>query len=133
MATLQLEIVTPTGAVVSQPVDSVQARSVEGYFEILPNHTEFLAALTVGHIRYLADGQQHLIATSGGVAEVSNNAVVILAETAESKDTIDVERAQQARERAELHLTAHTDDVDVNRARVALLRAINRLRIAGHG
>lgn len=129
MQKLQLEILTPTGAIAAVEADSVQARSTEGYFEILPQHTTFLASLTIGHIQYREGTDTHVLATSGGVLEVRNNRVVILAETAEPADTIDLERAKAAQERAEERL-AQAEDMDFDRARLALAKAINRLHIA---
>ena len=129
MPKLQLEIVTPTGEIAAVETDSVQARSTEGYFEVLLNHTTFLASLAIGHIRYRDGTDIHILATSGGVLEVRNNRVVILAETAEPLKTIDVARARAAKKRAEQRLAQHKD-IDIERAGLALARALNRLHIA---
>ena len=69
-------------------------------------------------------------AASGGFVEVRNNTVVVLVESAERADEIDVTRASEARDRAERRLRSHEKDIDLERARVALYRALNRLRIA---
>ena len=75
-------------------------------------------------------GGESRYATSGGFVEVNNNNVVLLAETAERSDQIDVQRAEKAKERATQRLQ-EKERVDEERARVALARALNRLKIAG--
>ena len=129
---LQLDVVTPDKQVVSQAVDYVSAPGVEGEFGVLPNHVSLLSALAIGVLRYNADGKSHYVFISGGFAEVSNNTVTVLAETAELAEDIDEARAQAARERAEKRLVDKTEQVDNARALASMKRAITRLNVAAH-
>lgn len=126
---LQLEIVTPDKVVLSEQVDYVGAPGYEGEFGVLPNHIPFLSALAIGSLYYKANGKTSYAFVSGGFAEVSDNKVTILAESAERAEDIDIERARKAQERAEERLKAQRDKVDATRAEAALQRALARLRV----
>ena len=127
--TFHLEILTPGERVFNGYVTGLVAPSTEGYFGILYNHTPFLAALGLGQIKVTAAGGTKFYAVSGGFIEVYHNRVSLLAETAESADNIDVQRAEAARERAEQRIRERKDETDLARARAALIRAANRLKI----
>ena len=125
-----LDIVTPTRTVFSGDVRSFSAPGEAGSFQILFNHAPFLSSITVGQVRVVdPTGAESRYATSGGFVEVNNNKVILLAETAERSDEIDVQRAEKAKERAAQRLREE-ERIDEERARVALARAINRLKIA---
>ena len=127
-----LEIISPSGMVFSGPMKHVRAPGREGSFGVLPSHTPFITPLQVGMIEGKKDdGADLVFATSGGMAEVHGDKVVVLAETAEEKSKIDIERAKQSQERAEKRLATHEPDLDTERARAALARALNRLTVAG--
>lgn len=129
-STLQLEIVTPDKVVVSQTVDYVGVPGTEGEFGVLPNHIPLLSALAIGELYYRADGKTEHVFVSGGFAEVSNNVLSVLAESAEVGHNIDVARAQAAKERAEERIETGGQDIDMLRAELAFHRAVERLRIA---
>ena len=136
MASLQLEVVTPDAMVVGCETDYVGVPGVEGEFGVLPGHIPFLSALAIGSLHYTVGSETKHVFISGGFAEVSNNKVSILAEAAEEKETIDVQRAQAAKTRAEERISSYKqdrDDIDVLRAEAALQRAIARLNLAGNG
>lgn len=127
---LLLEIVTPRKVIFKGEVTSFSAPGVMGGFQVLYNHAPLLAALEVGEAKLTTvSGKEERYATSGGFVEVKDNHIVMLAETAERSDQIDVERARAAKERAQKRLAERRPDVDLARARAALLRAINRLKI----
>ena len=126
-STLQLEIVTPDKVVVSQTVDYVGVPGIEGEFGVLPHHIALLSALAIGD---RVDGKTEHVFVSGGFAEVSDNKLSILAESAERGEDIDTARANAARERAEARLAAKTAETDMLRAHLALQRAVERLHIA---
>jgi len=127
---LFLEVVTPQKAIVSEEVEIVVAPGSEGEFGALKGHTTFLTSLKVGTLRYKdANGKERYLFINGGFAEVLPDKVTILAESAEYRKDIDVERATKAKERAEKRLTAKTADTDLVRAEVALKRAVHRLKI----
>lgn len=127
-----LKIITPSRVAFADEVVGVSAPGVEGGFQVLRDHAALLSSLEPGRLKVIkADGAELFYATSGGVLEVFDNSVVILAESAERADEIDVDRARAAKERAEHRLREHDPDVDVDRAEMALRRALNRLRVAG--
>lgn len=127
-----LEIVTPKRIVYSAKVESFSAPGVVGGFQVLYNHAPLLSILKIGEAKVLdAEGKTTRYATSGGFVEVRNNKVVMLAETAERSDEIDVERAKASASRAQKRLAEKPDAVDIERARVSLLRALNRLKVSG--
>ena len=126
--TFNLDIVTPTQNVFSGKVESVVASGTEGYFQILPGHTPFLSTLQIGEMRIKIDGKDDYYATSGGFAEVHADKVTILAETAEHAHAIDIERANASKTRAEKFLEDQPDNIDPERARLSLFRAVNRIR-----
>ena len=131
---IHLEVVTPEKIVVSEEAQIVASPGSEGEFGVLPGHTPFLTTLKTGMIRYTdVNGKEHYIFVSGGFAEALPDKVTVLAESAEKRSEIDVERARAAQQRAEERLAqARTrDDIDFNRARGALNRAAVRIRIAG--
>jgi F-type H+-transporting ATPase subunit epsilon len=129
-AHLALEIVTPDRAIVHEQVDEVQAPGAQGYFGVLPGHTPMLALLQVGTLWYRKGTEKHYLSLAGGVAEVTADRVIVLATIAERGEEIDVDRAQAARQRAEKRLAEHQRDLDLERARVSLLKAITRLNAA---
>jgi F-type H+-transporting ATPase subunit epsilon len=130
---IHLEIVTPRRIEFSDEVKSFTAPGAEGGFQILPSHAPFITTLTVGKVKYITkDNKEIILATSGGVVEVHDNKISMLAETIENKEDIDVQRAKSAKERAEKRL-ADKEGVDLQRAKAAMLRALNRLTVAGIG
>ena len=133
MAQIHLEVVTPKGPVVREDVDIVTAPGVEGEFGVLANHAPFLSAIKTGTLVIKQDKREKFLMVSSGFVEVSNNKATFLVETAEFGHDIDVDRALQAKERAEKRLArdiAHADDLDRIRAEAALQRAVARLAAA---
>ncbi len=127
----QLDIVTPAKTVYSGDVSSFTAPGVVGNFQVLFSHAPLLSAIGIGEIKVVESGGTQLhFATSGGFVEVKSNKVILLAESAESKEEINVDRAEKSKQRAAERLAAKKSDVDVERARVALVRSLNRLKIA---
>lgn len=131
---INLEVVTPEKVVVSEEAQIVAAPGVLGEFGVLSGHTPFLTALKTGIIRYTdANGKEHYVFVSGGFAEALPDKVTVLAESAERRSDIDLERAKAALERAEKRMTEDRsrEDIDFNRARAALERATVRIRLTG--
>ncbi len=128
---LFLEVVTPQKAIVSEEVEIVVAPGSEGEFGALKGHTTFLTSLKTGSLRYKdATGKERFLFINGGFAEVLPDKVTILAESAERRQSIDVARAMEAKDRAEKRMAAKTADLDLVRAEAALRRALYRLQIA---
>jgi F-type H+-transporting ATPase subunit epsilon len=126
---IKLEIVTPYGVVFSDEVDEVVAPGSEGEFGVLPSHIPFLTTLRIGMLTYKKDNVTGYCFVNNGYAEVSPHRVLILADSAEKAEDIDVERAQAAKKRAEERLR-HAEKFDHARATAALTRALTRLQIA---
>lgn len=128
---INLEVVTPTGAVVSEDVDIVNAPGMGGDFGVLANHAPFLSTIKIGALTYENGKDRKALMVSGGFCEVSNNKITFLVESAEAQDDIDVDRAMKAKERAEKRLKAQAEDnFNEARAEAALARAIARLKVA---
>ena len=127
---LTLEIVTPDRSVVADKVDEVEIPGAEGYFGVLPGHTPLLATLKVGELWYRKGAEKFYLAIAFGFAEVLPDHVTILAELAERSDEIDVARAEAAQRRAEERIAKPAPDVDVERARLALMKSLVRLQVS---
>ncbi len=130
MGTLQLEVVTPDKTVVSTAVEMAVCPGVEGEFGVLPQHVSLLSALKIGGLRYRIDGKDEYVFVSGGFADVNDNVLTVLAESAERAADIDTARAKAAKERAEKRIAEHADTIDMTRAEASLQRAIVRLQLA---
>ena len=125
-----LKIVTPTRVVFEGKVVSLTCPGTDGRFQILYNHAPFLSSLDIGVMEVVHEDATHAhYAIGGGTAQVFKNAVLVLADSAERSDEIDVTRAREAKGRAEQRLSTRPADVDFDRARLALARAINRLKV----
>jgi F-type H+-transporting ATPase subunit epsilon len=128
---LYLEIITPERVMIRQDVDIVEAPGTAGEFGVLPGHVAFLSTLEHGEIRFTADGGTRFIATSGGFAEVLENRVTFLLDTAEFAEEVDVMRARSARERAEARLKGISfEQEEYHTFQAALMRAITRISVA---
>ncbi|MDD5762581.1 MAG: F0F1 ATP synthase subunit epsilon [bacterium] len=131
-STIRLELVTPERLVLSDEVDEVVLPGYEGEFGVLPEHTQFLAILNIGIMRYRKGNAATRVALGGGFAEVTPERVVVMADTAERADEIDVERAQRARDRAEARLKELSlDDETYAKAYAELQRALVRMAAGG--
>jgi F-type H+-transporting ATPase subunit epsilon len=130
MATFQLEIVTPERVLLSERVRHVRAPGVEGSLGILAGHAPLMTSLTVGLIKVdHENGDEEFIATSGGFMEVKRDKTIILADTAERADDIDLSRAEAAVAKAREQLAGGGSE---NYAEISevLQRSLNRLKVA---
>ena len=130
MAKLNLEIVTAERLVYSDEVNVVIAPGIMGQLGILPNHAPLMTMLEPGELCIRKNGEETYIAISGGFLEVLQNRVVILADTAERDDEIDISRAEDAKRRAQEQLQLHPPGVDLISAEAALRRSLTRLKVA---
>lgn len=131
MNSFQAQILTPEGTLFDDDVSGVQVPGVEGSFEVKTLHADIISTLEVGRILVRkSGGETQQFAVSGGFVEVHSNKLTLLAEAAEPVSEIDVERAKEAKKRAEERL--HSDDKSINkeRARKALERAENRIKLS---
>lgn len=127
---LTLEIVTPDRAIAHDEVDEVEIPGADGYFGVLPGHTPLLASLQVGQMWYRKGGERHYLSIAFGFAEVLPDRVTILAQMAEKAEEIDVSRAEEEKRRAQEQLSRRPSDVELERARISMLKALARLQVA---
>ncbi len=126
---LTLEVVTPYGSVLKEEVDEVVATGTEGEFGVLPGHVPFVTTLKIGMLIYKKGGTAHYVFVNSGYSEVYEDRILVLADSAERAEDIDVERAREALRRAEERL-AKQEDIDFARAQAALARATTRIELA---
>ena len=133
MKELYVEVITPDKQAYSGNAKSVTIPGSMGSFQVLYNHAPILSSFEIGAIKIVEpDDKTTLYATGGGTVEVLDNKVLILAESFEAPEEIDVERARKALERAKERLAKKKDaEIDEIRAEAALKRAINRLKLTG--
>src|SRR5512142_2982094 len=127
---LTLEIVTPDRAIAHDEVDEVEIPGADGYFGVLPGHTPLLASLQVGELWYRKGGETFYLSIAFGFAEVLPDRVTILAQMAERADEIDVSRAEDEKRRAETQMSRRPSEADLETARISMLKALVRLRVA---
>jgi len=129
---IRLRLVTPSRLLLDEEVDEVTGPGALGEFGVLPKHISFLTLLEVGEMSYKQGVERHHLALSGGYAEVLEDTMTVLANAAEYSDEIDIERARNARERAEKRIEELSrEDKEFAAAEAALHRALVRLQVAG--
>ncbi len=127
----ELVIVTPFGEKFRGAVQNCTLPGYNGLFQVLPHHANLVSLLTIGPLKMEStDGTLHHLALNGGYCEVKDNTLKIMAESAEFAEEINVDRALSAKERAEKRLKQKLPDIDIPRAKLALARALNRIKIA---
>jgi F-type H+-transporting ATPase subunit epsilon len=129
MAKIRLDIVTAERLVYSEEVDEVVAPGVEGQLGILPHHAPLMTMLEPGELMVKKDGDELNLAISGGFMEVRPDHVIILADSAERAEEIDIARAEEARKRAQEALAGAPAMEAQFAAEAALQRAMARLKV----
>src|SRR5512142_2653265 len=128
---IRLKIVTPVRLLLDEEVDEVTAPGALGQFGVLPNHISFLSLLEPGEVSYKQGAARHVLAVSGGYAEVLDNVMTILAPAAEFAADIDVGRARRAKEQAERRMAGlRYEEKEFGVCEVVLRRAQARLEVA---
>ena len=125
-----LDIVTAERVVYSEEVEAVIAPGVEGQLGILPHHAPLMTMLQPGELVIRKGGEEFYLVISGGFLEVRPDRIIVLADTAERAEEIDIARAEEAKRRAEERLTLPVPDIDAARVEAALRRSLARLRVA---
>lgn len=133
MATFHLQIVTPDRKAYDAQAERIILRTVTGDVCILSRHIDYVAPLGIGEARVTDEnGNTRRAACAGGMLSVANNVVRVMATTFEWEEDIDLERAQQAQERAQQKLAQIArDDVKYAVTEAKLKRALNRIQIKG--
>ena len=130
MPKIRFEIVTAERVVYADDVDVVIAPGIEGQMAILPSHAPLLTMLQPGELVVRKEGEETAIFVTGGFLEVMQNRVTVLADTAERAEEIDIERAAEAKRRAEERLKLRPTDIDLAAAEASLRRALIRIKVA---
>lgn len=125
---LTLQIITPTRLVMDTIVDSVVLPTKDGEMGVWYDHEPVVTLLSHGVLKYKLDGKINKATMMGGFAEVTEDKVVILADSSELAEEIDLQRAQAAKTRAEAKLSSQ--EYDVARAQIALKKALVRIKLA---
>jgi len=132
--TLTLEIVTPDRSLLREEVDEVVVPGSEGELGVLPGHTPLLSSLKIGELWYRQGSEKHYLAIAFGFVEVLPDRVTVLADVGERAQEIDVQRAERAKQRAEEQIAQAQQptqlDMDIERARIALMKSLIRLQVA---
>ena len=129
---LKIKIITPERIIYDDVAAAVYVKTVDGEVGILPGHIAYMTALDIGIAKIeKADGFEYA-SVIGGVMQVSDNLITILSDKAELGSDIDVTRAKSSKERAEARLKSN-EGIDIDKAQLALMRALIRLKAARHG
>ncbi|MDB5080739.1 MAG: synthase epsilon subunit [Chloroflexi bacterium] len=128
---INLQVVTAERIIFNDEVDIVVAPGTDGELGILPRHAPLLSGLKPGELRYRRGGEENFVAIGGGFIEVLNNKVIVLADSAERSEEIDLERAESARRTAEqaLQNRGQLSAEQLAAAEASLRRALVRLDI----
>ena len=127
---LELEIVTPEGLLLREPVDEIIAPGEEGYFGVRPGHTPMLATLGMGELSYRRGGAWHRLSCFSGWCEVLPDRVSVLADIGERASDIDVGRAEEALRRAQDRMKQVKGEAGYDEVSDAYKRAVTRLAVA---
>lgn len=130
---MRLRVVTPEGAKIEAQVTSVTAPGSAGELGILPGHVPLLTSLTIGKLSFVTGGKTVHLAVNGGFMEVHDDDVIVVTETAEEPDAIDVARARASVERVDrdiVQLDAQTQPEKVAQLNRRKARALNRIKTA---
>ncbi len=128
MSTFLLEIFTPFGKYFDRYVDEIVVQTEEYCLGILPNHAPLIAKVKVSKLTIIQNGERKCYAVGEGLINVSKDGVTLLLESIEGKKDIDIDRAREAKKRAEERLSTLVN-IDVERAQKALVRANNRISV----
>ena len=130
-----LEVVTPEKVAYRETIDAVVVPTIDGYIAVWHNHAPLITALDTGVLWYRDESgnrnPHYSFAINQGFLEVLDNKVTVFTETAERGDELDLERALAAKRRAEERLKLDKGNVDHDRARIALAKALARIRAGG--
>ncbi len=127
MTPFKLKIITPEKTVFDGETEQIIVRTTVGDVGILNGHEPYCAALGIGQMRIMINGDFRRAATSGGIIKVSKEMTTILVQTCEWSDEIDVDRANAAKAAAEERIKAAKSDKELLLADAKLKRALNRI------
>lgn len=127
--TFYLEIIASDHPFFKGDCEILVFKGLDGEYGILANHEEMVTCLSAGEIRFKVDGEWKHAAVSDGFIEITSKYVVLLADTAEKPEEIDVKRAEEAKMRAEERLRQKQSIKEYYQTQAALNRAMSRLKV----
>ena len=125
---MHLKIITHERVVFDEDENEIYTKTTNGEIGILKNHIPIMAALDIGVTKAVKDEDVKYFTTMGGVLQFKDNEALILTDTAECGDEIDVARAKDALKRAQARLAEIDAEIDAKRAEAAIARAMARLK-----
>ena len=123
------KVITPDGKLLEDECEILNVVSSSGCLGIMANHLPLVAVLEISHLNYKKNGVSTNIAIGGGVLNVKKEGATILAESFETKEDLDLKRAEESKRRAEERLQSKDPNIDMKRAEIALKKALNRLSL----
>lgn len=130
MKEFNLQVVTPDGLAYDGMVESLLVRTNDGDVEFLANHIDYITTLGIGKARIRENGKDRLAAISGGFVTISEGKATLVAITFEFAENINVERAKIAMQNAKDIISTSKDAKAIEIAKLKLLRATSRIKVA---
>jgi F-type H+-transporting ATPase subunit epsilon len=124
-----LKVITPQAKVRLIKTSILNLVTPSGEMGLLSHHMPIITMVKISKLSTIEEEIRHLYAVSGGVLFYKDNEATLLADAFESEDEIDLDRALAAKERAEKRLDSQDPNIDDKRAKIALLKAINRISL----
>lgn len=128
MKNFRLKIVTPKGIYKEADIEILNIRTTAGQMGILASHLPLASGLEISEMNYVENGQRKHYSIAGGFVYVGEEETTLIVNAIESPEEIDLNRAEEAKKRAEKRLS-HKSDIDVQRAEIALKRALTRINV----
>lgn len=129
MKPFKLKIVTPKGIYKEADIEMLNLRTTSGQIGILANHLPLASAIDISEMNYIENGERNYFAIAGGFVYVGEHDTTIIANAIESPQEIDINRALEAKKRAETRLERKDEDTDILRAEMSLKKAILRIHV----
>ena len=130
MGVIKFKIITPKGLFYEGEADIINLPLTKGMTGILPSHFPLVSTIEIGELVFRYKGVSRTLAISGGVLHVQKEETLILANSIEFKEDIDLDRAKESEKRARERLEKKDSTLDIKRAEIALRKALNRIKIA---
>ena len=130
MSTLHLDILTPYRKYLSKDVTFLRVYNDDAVLGILPGHADIITSIKISEMMFKDErGEEFKFAVGGGLLSIKDNVATLMVNSIESQDEIDLPRAEAAKQRALHRLEEKLENLDVERAQLALLRATVRISI----
>lgn len=131
-STVKLVVITPKGIYLEKDITELYLETSLGFTGFLPNHYPLISEVKVTPLMIQVGPLKEYYAAFGGVIKVEKERIILLLNDIEKDTDIDVERAERAKKRAEDRLAIKSEEIDYNRAKLSLLRALTRINTSNH-